>query len=138
MINVIDTDVEMTKYMEILSIMYQQAERRGDLLSIGACLEICDFQNLLTNANVAIDNNDTGLEPKLYKGFLHVSRNIAVRNFWDLNKQEKEDLIKKIFKGNKTEKIISTMNNTEIAFVFCGICLKAEYYFLDKNLKNLS
>ena len=134
-----NTDIaEMTKYMEILSIIYQQAEERTDLLNIGAYLGIYNFQNILTNAGVAINEDDTGLEPKLYTEFLNVNKHVAIKSPWDFNKQEKNDLIKEIFEGDKTKKIISTMNNMEIAFVFCEICLKAEDYFLNKNLRNLS
>lgn len=141
MVDTIDADVdaEMTKYMmEILSIIYQQAEKRTDLLNIGAYLGVSEFQNLLTNAGVAINKDDTGLEPKLCMAFLHISRHVAMRSPWNFNKQEEKDLIKKIFEGNKTERIISTMNNMEIVFVLCEICLKAEDYFLNKNLENLS
>ena len=125
-----DTDVKMRKYMEILSIIYQQAGRRTDLFTIGTRLKIYNFQNLLTNANVAIKKNGTGLEPELYMEFSCVTRNVAMRSSWDFNDQEKKDLIKKISEGDKIEEIILTMNNMEIAFVFCTICLKTGDYFL--------
>ena len=128
-------DAKMRKYMEILSIIHQQAEKRDDLFIIGTHLVIHNFQNLLTNADVAINRGGTGLELILSREFLCVSESIFERISWDYNDREIENLIKKISEGGEIEERILAMDSMEVAFVFCKTCLKTGDYFFQVNNK---
>ena len=124
----------ISNWMTILSIIQKQAEERDDLFIIGTHLGIHNFQNLLTNADVAI-RGGTGLELILSREFLCVSESIPKRISWDYNDQEIENLTRKIFEGGKIEEIILAMDSMEVAFVFHETCLKTGDYFFQVNNK---